>query len=174
MTADESGPDGGPPNHPGAISEEELAALPEVVIHKRRMPSTIWLVPIVAALVGGWLWYDAIQSQGPLITIRFPTAEGLQEGKTAIKRLAVEVGKVTTIELGEDGHSVVISDSGPGIPASERKNVFRRFYRVESSRGEQPGHGLGLSLVQAIAQYHRGSVELGSNNPGLQVRIRLP
>lgn len=109
MTADESGPDGGPPNHPGAISEEELAALPEVVIHKRRMPSTIWLVPIVAALVGGWLWYDAIQSQGPLITIRFPTAEGLQEGKTAIKRLAVEVGKVTTIELGEDGHSVVVT-----------------------------------------------------------------
>ena len=72
------------------------------------------------------------------------------------------------------GHSVVIADSGPGIPAAERKNVFRRFYRVESSRGEQPGHGLGLSLVQAIAQYHYGSVELGSNNPGLQVRFKLP
>jgi signal transduction histidine kinase len=72
------------------------------------------------------------------------------------------------------GHNVVISDSGPGIPAVERKNVFRRFYRVESSRGVQPGHGLGLSLVQAIAQYHNGRVELGSNNPGLQVRIKLP
>jgi signal transduction histidine kinase len=72
------------------------------------------------------------------------------------------------------GHSVVISDSGPGIPANERKNVFRRFYRVESSRSEQPGHGLGLSLVQAIAQYHYGSVELGSNNPGLQVTVKLP
>ena len=56
----------------------------------------------------------------------------------------------------------------------ERKNVFRRFYRVESSRTEQPGHGLGLSLVQAIAQYHHGSVELGSNQPGLQVRVTLP
>lgn len=72
------------------------------------------------------------------------------------------------------GHSVVIADSGPGIPPDERKNVFRRFYRVESSRGEQPGHGLGLSLVQAIAQYHYGCVELGSNNPGLRVRVRLP
>jgi signal transduction histidine kinase len=69
---------------------------------------------------------------------------------------------------------VVISDSGPGIAVGERKNVFRRFYRVESSRGEQPGHGLGLSLVQAIAQYHHGSVQLGSNNPGLQVRVSLP
>jgi signal transduction histidine kinase len=72
------------------------------------------------------------------------------------------------------GHSIVISDSGPGIVAAERKNVFRRFYRVEASRGEFPGHGLGLSLVQAIVQYHYGSIELGSNNPGLQVRIKLP
>jgi signal transduction histidine kinase len=78
--------------------------------------------------------------------------------------------------VANDGHShsVVIADSGPGIPVDERKNVFRRFYRVESSRSEQPGHGLGLSLVQAIAQYHYGSVELGSNNPGLQVRVKLP
>ena len=75
---------------------------------------------------------------------------------------------------GSAGHGVVISDSGPGIPLVERKNVFRRFYRVESSRTELPGHGLGLSLVQAIAQYHFGSVELGSANPGLQVRIKLP
>lgn len=69
---------------------------------------------------------------------------------------------------------IIVADSGPGIATAERKNVFRRFYRVESSRGEQPGHGLGLSLVQAIAQYHHGRVELGSNNPGLQVRVKLP
>jgi signal transduction histidine kinase len=73
-----------------------------------------------------------------------------------------------------DMTSIVIADSGPGIATAERKNVFRRFYRVESSRGEQPGHGLGLSLVQAIAQYHHGRVELGSNNPGLQVRVKFP
>lgn len=71
-------------------------------------------------------------------------------------------------------HCVTIDDSGPGIPAVERKNVFRRFYRVESSRSEQRGHGLGLSLVQAIAQYHRGEVVLSSSNPGLRVRVRLP
>ncbi|MDC0361621.1 HAMP domain-containing histidine kinase [Halioglobus sp.] len=75
---------------------------------------------------------------------------------------------------GSAWNGVVISDSGPGIAVVERKNVFRRFYRVESSRTELPGHGLGLSLVQAIAQYHFGSVELGSANPGLQVRIKLP
>jgi len=76
--------------------------------------------------------------------------------------------------LEEGGHAVSISDSGPGIPRGERKNVFRRFYRVESSRSERPGHGLGLSLVQAIAQYHRGSVELAANHPGLRVIVVLP
>jgi signal transduction histidine kinase len=77
---------------------------------------------------------------------------------------------------GEQGpvNSIIISDSGPGIALADRKNVFRRFYRVESSRGEQPGHGLGLSLVQAIVQYHSGNIELGNNNPGLQVRMKLP
>jgi signal transduction histidine kinase len=74
----------------------------------------------------------------------------------------------------DSGHSILIADSGPGISLGERKNVFRRFYRVESSRTEHPGHGLGLSLVQAIAQYHHGTVELASNNPGLQVRVHLP
>ncbi|MCR9103983.1 MAG: HAMP domain-containing histidine kinase [Gammaproteobacteria bacterium] len=75
--------------------------------------------------------------------------------------------------------TITVQDSGPGIPAHERKNVFRRFYRVESSRGEYPGHGLGLSLVEAIARFHGGSVEL--HNPGqegeqggLLVRVSVP
>ncbi|MBT4521920.1 MAG: HAMP domain-containing histidine kinase [Halieaceae bacterium] len=76
--------------------------------------------------------------------------------------------------LPDQVHSIIIADSGPGIPAADRKNVFRRFFRIQSSRSETPGHGLGLSLVRAIAQYHQGSVELGSNNPGLQVRVKLP
>lgn len=76
------------------------------------------------------------------------------------------------------GHSggvvITVADSGPGIDAGERESVFRRFYRVESSRGEQPGHGLGLSLVQAIVHYHHGSITLADNEPGLRVELRLP
>jgi signal transduction histidine kinase len=88
-------------------------------------------------------------------------------------QIRVQLGAKSDASDGS-GHSVVIADTGPGIPVAERKNVFRRFYRVESSRTEHPGHGLGLSLVQAIAQYHHGTVELGSNNPGLEVRVKLP
>jgi signal transduction histidine kinase len=77
-------------------------------------------------------------------------------------------------QLSSGGHSVLINDSGPGIAMADRKNVFRRFFRVESSRSEQPGHGLGLSLVQAIARYHNGSVEILADNPGLRIRVNLP
>lgn len=81
---------------------------------------------------------------------------------------------VALLPLAEGACNVVVGDAGPGIAPQDRKNVFRRFYRLESSRGKQPGHGLGLSLVQAIVQHHGGTVELDSNNPGLRVRVTLP
>jgi signal transduction histidine kinase len=72
------------------------------------------------------------------------------------------------------GYRVTIADSGPGISAEHWRDVFRRFYRVEPSRSALPGHGLGLSMAQAIAQYHGGSVDLEDNEPGLRVVISLP
>ena len=69
--------------------------------------------------------------------------------------------------------TVVLSDSGPGIPAGECANVLRRFYRLEASR-TTPGNGLGLSLVAAIAGLHEIPVEFADNCPGLRVTMRLP
>lgn len=86
-------------------------------------------------------------------------------------------GGVIQIRLerfGAEQLRVSISDSGIGIPEAERKQVFRRFYRGEPSRSEHKGHGLGLSLVQAIAFYHRASIELKDNNPGLRVQLYFP
>lgn len=85
-------------------------------------------------------------------------------------------GGVIEVELSGDRNGmnqVVIADSGPGISEEHWDNVFRRFYRVDSSRSAQPGHGLGLSMAQAIAQYHGGEVDLSDNNPGLRVVISL-
>lgn len=73
-----------------------------------------------------------------------------------------------------------IADTGVGIPEAQRKKVFQRFYRVEESRGEIPGNGLGLSLVQAVVNLHHGAVYLTaykpwlSVNPGLKVDVQLP
>ena len=74
---------------------------------------------------------------------------------------------------------VEVADSGWGIPAADRDKVFRRFYRVESSRSQQPGNGLGLSLVQAVVNLHAGSIVLGDSAPaanhrGLKVSVQLP
>jgi signal transduction histidine kinase len=68
--------------------------------------------------------------------------------------------------------TVIVSDTGPGIPASERENVFRRLYRLERARST-PGSGLGLSLVSAIAELHDATVELADNSPGLRVTIKF-
>jgi len=68
---------------------------------------------------------------------------------------------------------VLISDSGPGIPADERDRVLDRFVRLEGSRST-PGSGLGLSLVAAVAKLHQASLTLGDNKPGLIVRIDFP
>jgi signal transduction histidine kinase len=65
-----------------------------------------------------------------------------------------------------------VSDSGPGIPPELHGKVVQRFYRVDASRSE-PGHGLGLSLVQAVAQLHGAELRLADAAPGLEVTLRL-
>lgn len=66
----------------------------------------------------------------------------------------------------EGGRAMIrVSDTGPGVPADERRAVFQRFYR---SRQALPfrGHGLGLSLVQAIAELHDFTVTISDGHPG--------
>ncbi len=72
----------------------------------------------------------------------------------------------------DDWLAVEISDNGPGIPAAERENVFRRLYRLERARSTL-GSGLGLSLVAAITDLHDAKIELADNRPGLRVTIRF-
>jgi len=61
--------------------------------------SALWLIPIVTLVVGAWMVYDNWSKQGPLITIEFSSAEGLEAGKTKIKTLDVDVGQVEQITL---------------------------------------------------------------------------
>jgi two-component system OmpR family sensor kinase len=69
---------------------------------------------------------------------------------------------------------VEVVDTGPGIPEQDRARVFDRFYRVPGTAST--GSGIGLALVRAIAQRHRGRVELatGPGGVGLAVRVVLP
>lgn len=69
--------------------------------------------------------------------------------------------------------AVSVSDSGPGIPEALHGKVLQRFYRVDQSRSA-PGHGLGLSLVRAVAQLHGAELGLDDASPGLRVTLVLP
>ena len=84
-----------------------------------------------------------------------------------------EGGAVTLhVTSDDDTVTVVVADSGPGVPPEEREPVLRRFYRLEPARNT-PGSGLGLSLVAAVAQLHEATLKLEDNAPGLVVRLRF-
>jgi signal transduction histidine kinase len=72
-----------------------------------------------------------------------------------------------------DAIEIAVADQGPGIAAADRERVLKRFVRLDASR-TQPGTGLGLSLVQAVARLHGGRVRLEDNSPGLRVVLTLP
>jgi len=67
-----------------------------------------------------------------------------------------------------------IIDTGCGIAEANYEKVFRRFYREETSRGKQPGNGLGLSLVAAVAKLHDARILFRPKNPGLCVHLVFP
>jgi signal transduction histidine kinase len=79
------------------------------------------------------------------------------------------------ITIGEDAEGVQlrIADSGPGIPEAERVRIFNRFYRLAGQDTE--GSGLGLSIVQRIAELHQASLTLRhSHLGGLEIGLRFP
>jgi len=78
-------------------------------VSRRRRISPIWIVPIVALLLGIWMLIYTLQSQGPEITIVFSTADGIEAGKTKIKLRSVEIGLVESAGLGDDLESVVVT-----------------------------------------------------------------
>ena len=93
-------------------------------------------------------------------------------------------GGAVTLRLRETGDGLIefsVTDTGPGIPDVDRDRVTQRFVRLDNSR-TKPGSGLGLSLVQAIADVHNGRFELGEgpgvidggHGPGLRAALVFP
>lgn len=73
--------------------------------------------------------------------------------------------------LGEQAE-LSVRDYGPGVPEEAREKVLERFVRLDAARS-QPGSGLGLSLVAAVARLHNAGLELEGAEPGLRLRWRF-
>jgi paraquat-inducible protein B len=86
------------------------AAIAEPVVRKKNPArlSLVWIVPLVAVLIGASLLVSSLLQSGPRVTIEFRTAEGLEPGKTEVRYKEVTVGRVETVTLSEDRKRVLV------------------------------------------------------------------
>jgi signal transduction histidine kinase len=86
-------------------------------------------------------------------------------------------GEKPVIRIGasasSSGIELTVADSGPGVAEADRARITDRFVRLDESRSE-PGSGLGLSLVQAVARLHGGTLTFQDNRPGLKASLLIP
>ena len=85
-----------------------MSVAPQAVVRKSRI-SWVWLIPIVAALVAGFLAWRTLREQGSQITISFHSADGLTAGQTKVRFKAVELGQVETVRLAKDLANVLVT-----------------------------------------------------------------
>lgn len=121
-----------------------LTSTPEAIVQtkKKFSFSIVWLVPVVAVLIGGWLVYKALSEKGPTITITFETAEGLEAGKSKIKYKDVDVGQVGSITVSKDlSHVIVTAGLDKGVTPYLTENT--RFWVVRARVAAGGVSGLG-------------------------------
>jgi paraquat-inducible protein B len=88
---------------------EQRAAVPRARTGRSRRISVIWVIPLVAVAIGGWLAWDTWSKQGPTIRISFDTGEGLQAGQSQLKYRDIVFGTVKSLELAPDHTHVVVT-----------------------------------------------------------------
>jgi paraquat-inducible protein B len=142
---------------------------PRVVRRREWLPSLIWLIPIVAALVGVMLVVRILMERGPEIVLTFETAEGLEANKTAVKYKDVQIGTVQSLRLARDrSHvrvQVQLNKEAEGFTAEDS-----RFWVVRPRLDTSGISGLGTLLSGAYIGADAGvSKETASEFKGLEV-----
>src|SRR5271166_854177 len=91
------------------MSDRPPSALVRSAIDRKRRLSLIWAIPVVTLFIGAWLAWQTISERGPLITITFETAEGLQATQSHVRHKEVDMGVVQKIALSQDLRRVVVT-----------------------------------------------------------------
>ncbi|WP_297842855.1 MlaD family protein [Pseudomonas sp.] len=126
--------------------------------HRRFNVSLVWIVPIVAALIGISMMVHNLMSAGPEISVSFQTAEGLEVNKTQVKYKNVVIGKVTAIALSEDRNRV---DVKVDLDASAKSFATEgsRFWVVRPRIGANGISGVDTLLSGAFIGSDAGESE---------------
>jgi len=144
------------------------AAPPEPVLRRRSGPSLVWLIPLLTALIGGWLIYKTFSEKGPALTISFMHAEGIEVGKTRIKYKNLDIGVVEGLRFSDDFARVVVlarlnKEAAPFLKRGTR------FWVVKPSLGVRGVSGLSTLISGAFIEIEPGQGATETNFIGLEV-----
>ncbi|MCO1388328.1 intermembrane transport protein PqiB [Burkholderia multivorans] len=152
----------------GPQHDESRPPDPTISTKSGWLPSLVWLVPLIAALIGIGLVVRSVRERGPEITISFHSAEGLEPGKTQVKYKDVEIGMVKTIKLSKDLSRVLVE-----VQLKKEAEDFAvkdsRFWIVRSRVGATGVSGLGTLLSGAYIGVDAGrSQDVQTDFTGLE------
>ena len=133
------------------------------VVHPKRRINLVWLLPIIAGLLGIYMVVYTYMTEGPEITIVFSTAEGMTAGKTKIKARSVEIGTVDKIVLAEDLEHVVVTASIDAAAAKLLRDDTE-FWVVRARVGPGGISGLATILSGGYIELAPGESEVRRNH----------
>ena len=175
------------------VQQEPAADIPPAEIPEaaeapqRRGISPVWVIPIVAALIGGWLVFQSATEEKTRARIEFRDAAGIEAGKTSVRLRNIKIGEVTGVSYTEDLSRVVVSIELTGIP-QDQLTESTRFWVVRPRIGIAGVSGLDTLLSGAYIEMDPGppgepattfvgleepeNYQLG--NPGTSYLLRTP
>lgn len=127
---------------------------------RRQWFSLVWLAPVAALLITGYLVYTTFANRGPLVTVTFHNAEGLVEGQTPVRYRSVQVGTVEGIRLSDDLRQVEASiRMEPKV--RDRLTENAQFWVVRPRLSAGNISGLGTLVSGSYVEFDPGKPENG-------------
>ena len=125
------------------------------VVRERSGPSIIWLIPILTALIGGWLILHTLTDRGPLVTITFRTADGIEVEKTRVKYKSLDIGLVEGVRFSKDFSRVEVR-ARLSKDAAHFLRRDTRFWVVRPTLSARGISGLGTLLSGSYIEIEPG------------------
>lgn len=139
----------------GSADQPQSTDLHRATTVKASRFSPIWIIPIVAFLIGAWLIVDNYRQTGPLITLTMSNAEGIEAGKTRIKTRNVDIGQVEDVRLSEDlSHALIMARINHDAESILVEDT--RFWVVKPRISREGISGFGTVLSGAYIQLQPG------------------